>query len=59
MRLALEAAAPLREELQRRGVFVVPLPIYPDEPGEQQAELPALTPEVKATTGCQDNTAIP
>ena len=45
---ALEAAAPMREELQRRGVFVVPLPIYasPNNTEDAAVEIPAPGPEV-------------
>jgi hypothetical protein len=34
---ALAAAEPFREQLQRRGVFVVPLPVYGDDTGAVHA----------------------
>ncbi|KXZ48166.1 hypothetical protein GPECTOR_30g262 [Gonium pectorale] len=43
---ALREAEPLRAELTKRGVLVVPLPIYETDAGESGSEqLPPLTPE--------------
>lgn len=46
VKAALEAALPFRDELVRRGVFFIPLPIFNDgDDGEASSQLPDLTPE--------------
>lgn len=46
---ALEAAAPFKEELLRRGVFIVPLPL---KDSDESADLPPLDKEDKTSAKC-------